>query len=104
MLEVFVKYLCSVMLTCSGIVVIKNINKEKVNVLTLPKFIILLFLLLIPALTYSEEYSSLNTILVLCINIMIYRIIFKKSITETIWLSSIVMILSFIADIINALC
>lgn len=103
MLEVFVKYLCSVMLTCSGIIVIKNINKEKVNVLTLPKFILLLFLLLIPALTYSEEYSSLNTILVLCINIVIYKIIFKKSIIETIWLSSIVMILSFIADIINAL-
>ena len=103
MLEVFVKYLCSVMLTCSGVIIIKNVTKDKIRAINISKYIILLFLLLIPALTYSSEYSSLNTLLVLCLNVIIYRIIFKKNIIEIIILTSIVMILSFVADIINTI-
>ena len=103
MLEVFVKYLCSVMLTCSGIITIKKVVQDKISEINITKLIILLFLLLIPALTYSSEYSSLNTLLVLCLNIIIYKIIFKKTILETIILTSIVMILSFVADILNTI-
>ena len=103
MLEVFVKYLCSVMLTCSGVIIIKNVTKDKIRAINISKYIILLFLLLMPALTYSSEYSSLNTLLVLCLNVIIYRIIFKKNILESIILTSIVMILSFVADIINTI-
>ena len=101
MLEVFVKYICFIMMTLTGAFVIKKIINDKIRILTIKNILKMSIPLLIPTLLHNSEYSSINTFIILFININVYKSIFKKSITETILLSCSVMIISFIADLLN---
>ena len=101
MLEAFVKYICFIMMTLTGALVIKKILNENKKKLNYKSAILALVLLIFPTLLHNTDYSSLNTIIILFINIIIYKKMFNKNIMETIILSSCVMIISFIADILT---
>jgi len=103
MLEVFVKYLCFVMMAITGCIVIDKIIDTKERVINTKNIILMAVLLLFPSILYSPEYNLLTTITVSFMNIIIYRIIFRKNIVESIILTFFVMILSFVADIINTI-
>lgn len=101
MLEVFVKYLCFVMLTLTGCIVINKILNKKPEKIKLSDIIVMLILPIIPTIMHHTEYNSLNTIIILFINIMIYKRIYKLNIIDTSVLTTFVMIISFVADLIT---
>lgn len=101
MLEVFVNFIGQAILLNVGIIVvikmlnIKNIYNNYKNI------IIILFGAIILTILYKTYYNSLYTILALLTNIIIYKLIFKENISKTIIMASMVMLLTFIADIIG---
>ena len=101
MLEVFVKYLCFVMMTLTGCVVINKIIDTKEKTINVKNIILMFLLLLLPSILYDPQYNSMTTVIVFLINIIIYKIIYRININESIVHTSSIMILSFVADLIN---
>ncbi len=63
-------------------------------------FLIMIISIIIPLCIFDEKYSSIYTIVTFLVNIMMYKIIFKKEIAEVVIYTGIVMILMFLSDII----
>lgn len=63
-------------------------------------FLIMIISIIIPLCIFDEKYSSIYTIVTFLVNIMMYKIIFKKEMAEVVIYTGIVMILMFLSDII----
>lgn len=103
MLEVFVKIICLILLTISGFIIIKKITDSDEKLTEPNNIILLLISQIIPCLIYRTTYKSLYTLIVYFINVLLYKYIFKKNIPESIILTSIVMIISFFADLVSVI-
>ena len=63
-------------------------------------FLIMIISIIIPLCIFDEKYSSIYTIVTFLVNIMMYKIIFKKEMAEVVIYTGIVMILMLLSDII----
>lgn len=102
MLEVFVSIFCMFMMTIVGCYIIKKILNEKVNIFLLKNFMAICASVIMPLILYDSNYQGVYTMIIYIVNIIIYKIIFNKTISKTTILTSIVMILSFLGDLISA--
>lgn len=103
MLEVLTRILCLLTMVTLGCYIIKKITGEEFKLFSLKNIIAISSSAIIPFVLYDSEYQTVYTLVVYLINIIIYKIIFKKSISETTILTSIVMMLSFLGDIISGI-
>lgn len=100
MLEVLVKLVNSLILSIAGFVVVKQILQEKVSKINSKYLLIMLISASITVLLYHDTYDGINTVLIFLSNIIIYKIIFNIAIEESVIVTSILMILVFISEII----
>ena len=103
MLEVLIKIICSLIMAISGVLIIEKITNVKINLLSFTNICIILLSQLLPCILYSGEYHGLYTILIYFINIIVYKILFKKNLTEILILSAIQLIVLFFADFITTM-
>ena len=103
MLEVFVKIFCGIILAIIGMYIIKEITGLKGDKNKLSQILLILTLACCSVVLHQIEYTGLSTIVIFFLNIIIYKLIFKLSIEESIISCGILMIIVFFADIVSSL-
>ena len=103
MLEVFVKFICFVIMAVTGFYVIKNIIQSDVKICSKRTTFYLLLLVFIQIVLYKAQYSISYTIIVFLLNIIIYKIIFKMKLEESIVSCSMFTVILFVSDLIISL-
>ena len=100
MLEVFINFICGILLALSGFYII---NKITLSDEKLTKRIIIISIInsLFIILIHYMNYSALSILLNFIINTITYKIIFKKNIEEAIILTAILTTIIIAADIID---
>lgn len=100
MLEALVNIICPTILIVTGIYIMKILTDSEEKIITVKNVILIVVGVMISFISYQTTYSGFNTIISYIINIVIYKWIFKKSVIQTILLTSVVMIIIFLSDII----
>ena len=103
MLEVCISILCQFIMFYMGFAAVKTLIETDKKINYIQVTILLLLGAIVSTCIYQVEYKSIYTILMYLINIIIYKIIFKENIVRAILLASLVMVVTFIADIICGL-
>ena len=98
MLEVCVKLICSILLSCSGCYVIKCILNKRIKIVNKNNVLLLLLLSLSTIILYKIEYTGIESFIIFLINIIIYKLIFKIPIEESTVVVGIMMTIMFISD------
>ena len=99
MLEVVIKFLCSLIGSVAGILIIENISKIKFK-LNLKNIILLILLSVITTLQFKTEYTVAITLLSYISTIFIYKLIFNTSFKKSILLCGVMLIIIIIIDIL----
>ena len=103
MLEVCINIVCQFIMFYMGFAAVKILIETDKKINYIQVTILLLLGAIVSTCIYQVEYKSIYTILMYLINIIIYKIIFKENIVRAILLASLVMVVTFIADIICGL-
>lgn len=103
MLEVFTKISCSILMLITGFIIIKKITNDQIKLVSFKNLLVIIISTVFQCMLYDSDYRGMYTLLIYILNIMTYKMIFKKSISETTILTSIVMILSFVGDLVNGI-
>ena len=100
MLEVFINYICALIMAFAGFYIIKKIihSSEKINIKTI---IVLLINCIFTVIIHYLNYNVISVLLDFILNIVTYKIIFKISIEESIIAVGILSILIIISDMID---
>lgn len=102
-LEVCINIVCQFIMFYMGFAAVKTLIETDKKINYIQVTILLLLGAIVSTCIYQVEYKSIYTILMYLINIIIYKIIFKENIVRAILLASLVMVVTFIADIICGL-
>ncbi len=103
MLEIISQIICATIMAFLGFYIVKVITKSDEKITDIKNLFLLLILILVPSISYNKDYSSIFTFIVYLVNIMVYKRIFKINLIQTIILSSMLMIITFFADILVCL-
>lgn len=100
MLEVFINFTCSSIMSLCGFIVIKKIIKSKERLFKLKNILFLLLLAGTVLIIHNNEYNGLYSITVLALDIIIYKMIFGIKFEESVIACGILMFLLFIGDLL----
>ena len=100
MLEVLVSLVCPIIMVVTGIYIVKILINSKKRLLTIKNVMLIIGYAMIASLIRNIDYQGVNTLITYLMNIIVYKIIFKENVSKVILLSSIVMILTFVADMV----
>jgi len=102
MLELLSKFICSSIMSLLGFYIIKSIIKSEERLSKKQNFYLLLILIIIPVIIHEVKYTSTYTLITYLLSIIIYQRIFNQNTTQAIISTSIMMIITFIGDLLNA--
>lgn len=102
MLEVVIKFLCSLIGSVAGILIIENISKIKFK-LNLKNIILLILLSVITTLQFKTEYTITISLTVYILIIMIYKWLFNMSYKKSVLLGGVVLIITSMSDLMWAI-
>ena len=98
MLEGLVKFICFMIVYCTGIYVSNKIVQDTPKISKLA-YLYMTILGIVTVFLHPIEYTPIYTIIVFLLNIIIYKIIFKLSLEQAIIVCCMFMILLFISDL-----
>lgn len=98
MINMITKYITFFVMPVSGFYVINNVLHKKEKIYTIKNLIVIFALFLLNLFFYNSEYQSLITILNFCSIIIGYKIIFRISLFESLFLSMVLMTFAFFSD------
>ena len=102
MLEVFVKFICFIIMYGTGFIIVNKIVSSGVKRSNLA-YLAVLLLAIFSIFLYPIQYTPVYTMMVFLLNIIIYKIIYKLNIEEATIVCSIFMIILFISDLLVTL-
>lgn len=100
MLEVFINFICALIMAFAGFYIIKKIIKSEEK-LCLKYIIILIINSLFILMIHNLNYNAISVLLNFIINTLTYRMIFKSSIEEAVIFTAILTIIIIVADVID---
>ena len=103
MLEVFAKLIIAILISYGGFYVIKSIIKSNTNFFTIRNSILILILSIITVIMHKAKYTGIESFIIFLLNIVIYKIIFKNKIEESIIAVGMMMLIMFISDAIGSI-
>ena len=103
MSAILTKFICSVLMSFTGLVVVKNISDSKENIKSIRTFLLMLPLIIIPAITYNIPYTYSLAILNYSVTICTYQQILRISFNKAIIACGILLITLFILDFLGSL-
>lgn len=101
MLEEVISAICSAIMAISGLIIIHKLIDRNDNIFTKNNILLLSIMIFVTVILYKINYTSTYTILIYLVNIIIYKLIFKNKIIESFIFTSIMMIITFFADILT---
>ena len=102
MLEVLVKLLASLIMSITGLYVIKEITCKRIQSNKIKILFLITILTVITTILLKSKYTGLNTIIIFFINIIIYKNIFNMKLGQAIVSCGMLMLLMFMAECISA--
>lgn len=102
MLEVIVKFLCSLLGSIAGALMIENISKEKLK-FSLKNVILLIVLSVITTVQFKTTYTIAITLLSYVFLSFIYKLVFRMSYKKSILLSGLILLITLIIDMLYAI-
>ena len=102
MLEVLVKLLASLIMSITGLYVIKEITCKRIQSNKIKTLFLIAILTVITTILLKSRYTGLNTIIIFFINIIIYKNIFNMKLGQAIVSCGMLMLLMFMAECISA--
>ena len=102
MLEVLVKLLASLIMSITGLYVIKEITCKRIQSNKIKTLFLIAILTVITTILLKSKYTGLNTIIIFFINIIIYKNIFNMKLGQAIVSCGMLMLLMFMAECISA--
>ena len=103
MLEVLVKLLASLIMSITGLYVIKEITCKRIQSNKIKTLFLIAILTVITTILLKDKYFGLNTVIIFFINIIIYKTIFKFTLEEGIVSCGILMFLIFVLESIGTI-
>ena len=103
MLEVFVKTIVAIIMSLTGMYIIKAITNLKSEKSKIVQIFLILLLSIVSVILHTVEYTGLSTIIIFFLNILIYGKIFKMPLEKGIISCGILMIIIFFSDILASL-
>lgn len=100
MLEVLSKFICFIIMSVTSFIIIKRVSNSEVSLKEPRSIILVLLLTIILAIIYNTTYKISKTIVVLVINLLFYKIIFRFSKEEALICCGLYLIILFSSDII----
>lgn len=102
MLEVIVKFLCSLLGSVAGALMIENISREKLK-FNYKNIILLIILSVITTIQFRTTYTIAITLLSYITTIFIYKLIFKISFKRSILVCGMMLLITLIIDMLCAI-
>ena len=99
MLEVFINFLCALMMALLGVYAIKRISNSKVEI-NYSKVLLIIINCVSVVLIHYIKYNTFTSLLNFLINTITYKFFFEKKYSESLILNGILMIIIFIAELI----
>ena len=99
MLEVVIKFLCSMLGSITGILIIENISHKKIK-FDLKNIVLLIVLSIISTIQFRSIYTITITLTVYIATIFIYDAIFKIGLRESVLACGMLLICLFISDLL----
>lgn len=87
-------------MTMVGFYTLKKILNSNEKVTNIYNSSLLILLIILSSISFSKNYQSLYTITVFFLNIIIYKLIFKENLSKVTIATSLLMALTFLADLI----
>lgn len=103
MLEVLVSFLCSLIMELTFFFIMKILLDSKETIKKLENIIKVIILSIMIVFVNKEEYKSFYTLIMYLLNIIAYKSIFKEELSKTTIVTSLVMLLIFVADLVYTL-
>ncbi len=100
MLEVFVNFINCTITAILGFYIIKKITKINIKFLSLRTLIWLSGQILMTTYLQQSQYLGIHTLIIYCINILVYKHIFNITLNESVIANVLVISLIFISDIV----
>lgn len=98
MLEVFINFICALLIELTGLYIIKEFTKFEINFNILKLFILIINAILVVMVHYME-FNTFTSLLNITMNVITYRIIFNKKFSESLIYTSILMIVVLISEV-----
>lgn len=99
MLEVVIKFLCSLIGSVAGVLMIENISKIKFQ-LNLKNIILLILLSIITTIQFKTKYTISITLTVYILIIFLYKMLFNITYKRSVLVSGLMLIILFISDVV----
>lgn len=103
MLEVLVRIICASILILSGDYIINKIIDSNEKVGSIKKIILITVLSIILVIIYKAEYMVLSSLIFFLSGVIIFKLVYKISLEESIISFSIFMVIIALADIFSSL-
>lgn len=98
MSAIVAKFISSTFLSVSGLFVVKQMNNCKTSVFTVRGILFMSFLIILPAVTHTIQYTYLYSIIVYLITILTYKYILNISFPKTIISCAMLMLFVSLLD------
>lgn len=103
MLEVFVKFLCSIIMTYTGLYFIKKVLNIEKTVLSAKTSLIVIIMSLVTVIINTTHYTTMYTVIVFIINAIGYKGIFRLRFEQSVISTGILMFFTFLSELILSL-
>lgn len=100
MFDIFSRFIIGLIISIAGFIALKQLLKSSEKISSLKNIILILLLTLPTVLFYKSEYNITLSIITFFCTIVIYKLIFKLSITQAVISQGILMIIITFSDVI----
>lgn len=83
MSTIITKFICSVLMSFSGLIVVKNISGSKEKIISIKNILLICILIFVPIINYGAKYTYISTLTVFIVSVFVYKYILKISFSKS---------------------
>lgn len=100
MSAVVTNFICSSIMSIMGFMVVRKLTNHKANICTIKNIILLIVLIVLPQIIHNNRYSFIYTILIYLTMTIVYKYIFKISLSKSFILCGVITAFLILLDLI----
>lgn len=102
MSTIITKFICSVLMSFSGLIVVKNISGSKEKIISIKNILLICILIFVPIINYGAKYTYISTLTVFIVSVFVYKYILKISFSKSTICCSVLYLSLFILEFISS--
>lgn len=103
MSAILTNLICSIIISLSGLIVVKKISKSEEKIISLKNVILMACLIILPAVTHNLEYQYFYTLISYTMIVITYKYVLNISFSKSILCCAIMYMVICVFDVLNAL-